>query len=230
MASRGLSAAISGEWAGTGCSRGDCARRCRESLKAWRLSTETLHVRSTPSPSGLASRLPRSICQRTVLVDIPKALAACCVVTHPDYEVTSEEISRRSSRRLRGAAWPVAAPPRALRPRCRGPRWGARVPVVGWARSEAGASWPPREEAARPGRRATGSSRRPCPRSSRLRSRRPRASPGRHRGRAAVSSRRPLACSTGPLPPRSQHTLPTPPAHLAAPRRAQKAVMLLRVG
>ena len=93
-----------------------------------------------------------------------------------------------------------------------------------------GASWPPREEAARPGRRATGSSSRPCPRSSCLRSRRPRASPGRDRGRAAVSSRRPLACSNGPLPPGSQHTLPTPPAHLAAPRRAQKAVMLLRVG
>jgi hypothetical protein len=45
---------------------------------------ETSHVRFTPLPSGLASRLPCSMCHRTVRGDIPRALAACCVVTHPE--------------------------------------------------------------------------------------------------------------------------------------------------
>src|SRR5215217_2437364 len=98
MALPGLSAAISAAMSEARLPRGGGAAACRESLNAWRLSTETLHVRSTPSPSGLALRLPRSICQRTVLADIPRALAACWVETHPEAEVGSLSAAASSPR------------------------------------------------------------------------------------------------------------------------------------
>ena len=38
---------------------------------------ETSQLRLTPSPSGTATRLPCSMCQRTVRGDTPSVLAAC---------------------------------------------------------------------------------------------------------------------------------------------------------
>jgi hypothetical protein len=59
---------------------------------------ETSQVRFTPLPSGLVSRLPCSMCQRTVRGDIPRALAACCVFAQPEGAARSRSVAALSPR------------------------------------------------------------------------------------------------------------------------------------
>jgi hypothetical protein len=59
---------------------------------------ETSQLRRTPSPCGIASRLPCSMCQRTVRGDISRDLAATWVVTHPECAVSSRPVAASSPR------------------------------------------------------------------------------------------------------------------------------------
>src|SRR5215208_2955026 len=61
---------------------------------------ETSQLRLTPSPSGLASMWPCSMCQRTVRGDMSNDLAATCVVTHPASAVASRSDATLSPRVL----------------------------------------------------------------------------------------------------------------------------------
>ena len=94
------SAAISAPPAPPRLDWGGYVASCRACLKAWRLSIEISQLRLTPSPSGLATRFPCSMCQRTVRGDTPSVLAACWVPTHPE----GASISRSPSASLPRAA------------------------------------------------------------------------------------------------------------------------------
>src|SRR5215208_8249007 len=58
---------------------------------------ETSQLRRTPSPWGIASRLPCSMCQRTVRGDMSRDLAATWVVTHPECAVSSWSVAAPSA-------------------------------------------------------------------------------------------------------------------------------------
>jgi hypothetical protein len=59
---------------------------------------ETSQLRLTPSPSALASRLPRSMRQRTVRGETLRDFAVTPVVTHPDGAVGLRLVSATSPR------------------------------------------------------------------------------------------------------------------------------------
>jgi hypothetical protein len=79
---------------------------------------ETSQLRRTPSPCGIASRLPCSMCQRTVRGDISRDLAATWVVTHPECAVSSRPVAASSPRvwssPTRGGLDPLGPGPKAL--------------------------------------------------------------------------------------------------------------------
>ena len=170
------------------------------------------------------------MCQRTVLADMPRALAAAASLPTQiprRLGVVAAASPRGRSGSCRCSSWAAAGSlgspgssgsslvsSRAVEGPEGGSSAASRSPAAGSMTGSSiggGAGGVAGGGAAATGRRARGPSNLRRPRSLRPRARRPPASPGRARGRDALSARRLPRCSNGPPRPRSQLTLVRPP-------------------